>query len=100
MKDDYIFIVEDDDTGKYYAFRYKPNAIKFMLDKCREWGSILYVSVNDIASNNFYQYTDFSKVCDTYEKQLDYLLHCSITELNDIFESYWHYQECKVEDAE
>lgn len=100
MKDDYIFIVEDDDTGECHVFKYKPNAIKFMLDKCKEWGALLYIAVKDYRANNFYQYTSFDKVYDTDEKKLNYLLHCSQEEINDIFESYWYYQECLIEDAD
>lgn len=96
MKNDCIFIVEDDDTGECHAFKCKPNAIKFMFDKCKEWGSVLYISVEH---NGFSQYISFDKVYDTDEKKLKYLLMCSQTEINDIFETYWYYQECPIEDV-
>ena len=100
MKDDYIFIVEDDDTGECHAFKNKPNAIKFMLDKCKEYGAVLYIAVKDYKVNHWYQYISLNKVYDTYDKQLEYILNCSATEINDIFESYWYYQECLIEDAD
>ena len=90
-----VFIIEDDDTGECHVFQKRKNAIDTMYHKCKEWGAILYIAAK---INGFYQYISFDKVYDTDEKKLDLLYHSSDTELNDIFECYWVFQECEIED--
>jgi len=92
-----VFIIEDDDTGECHVFKNRENAIDTMYRKCKEWGSILYVAVK-VA--DFYQYTTLSKIYDTDEQKLDFLHHLSDTELCNVFESYWRFQECDIEDEE
>lgn len=94
-----VFIIEDDDTGDCYAFKNRKNAIDTMYYKCKDWGAILYVEIKtggSIFSNSI----ALSKIYDTDEQKLNFLYQLSASELNNIFEAYWYFQECKVEDAE
>ena len=92
-----IYIIEDDDTGECHVFKHRKNAIDTMYRKCKEWGAVLYAAVK---VNGFYQYTELGKIYDTDEQKLDFLYHSSATELCDIFETYWYFQECEIEDEE
>ena len=92
-----VYVVTDSDTHEAHAFAHRKNAINFMYRKCKDWGSVLYICAK---VRGFYQYTEFSKLYSTEQEQLAYLYQCEEIELNDIFESYWCIQECKIEDAD
>lgn len=94
-----VFIIKDDDTGECHVFKNRKNAIDTMYHKCREWGAILYVTVK---VNGLYQYMymELDKLYDTDELKLDFLYAAPDAELCDIFEAYWSFQECEIEDEE
>lgn len=92
-----VFIAKDEDTGDCHAFKNRENAINMMYHRCKDWGASLNVAVK---VNGIYQYTSLDKVCYTDEQKLDFLYHCSATELCDVFEAYWSFQECEFEDEE
>ena len=92
-----VFIIEDDDTGECHVFKNRENAISTMYYKCKNWGAVLDVEVK---VDEFYQYTSLDKIYDTDEQKLDFLYHSSAAELCDIFEAYWSFQECEIEDEE
>lgn len=92
-----VFIIEDDDTGECHVFKNRKNAIDTMYRKCKEWGAILYI---DAKVNGIYQYINLDKVYETDEQKLNYLYSSSAAKLCDIFEAYWYFQECDIEDEE
>lgn len=86
-----IYVVVDVDSHQIYTFLKKENAIKFMFNLCNHWGSVLYAFLN----NN---YISLSVLYETEEEKLNFLFSRSEKELNDIFESYWIYEETMPED--
>lgn len=92
-----LFIIEDDDTSEFHVFKNRKNAIDTMYRKCKEWGAVLFVTVK---VNGFYQYTALGKIYDTEEQKLNFLYSLSAAELCDIFEEYWYFRECEIEDEE
>ena len=92
-----VFIIEDDDTGECHVFKNRNNAINAMYQKCEAWGAIIYVPVK---VHGFYQYVSLDTAFDTKEQKLDFLYGCNAKDLCDIFEAYWYFQECDIEDEE
>lgn len=86
-----IYVVVDADSHQVYTFLKKENAVKFMFNSCRCWGSVLYAFSNG-------NYISLGILYKTEEEKLDFLFSCSEDELNDIFESYWVYEETIPED--
>lgn len=90
-----VFIIKNDDTGECHVFQKRENAIDTMYRKCKEWGAILYSMIYIRGS---YQYVPFDDIYETVEQKLNFLYHCSNGELNELFETYWSFQECEIED--
>lgn len=91
-----IFIVKDEDTGDCRAFKNRKTAIDTMYNKCEAWGAIIYVPVK---VHGFYQYVSLDTAFDTEEQKLDFLYGCNERDLCDIFEAYWSFQECELEEG-
>ena len=92
-----VFIITDVDSHECRAFLNRKNAIDAMYYKCKEWGAILYVSIDNYG---LYQFKELSKIYDTDEEKLQFLYSLCTAALNDVFEAYWHFQECEIEDEQ
>ena len=92
-----IYIIKDDDTGECHAFKNRKNAINTMYYKCKEWRAILF-GVTKI--DRFFQYQPLDEIYNNDEEKLNYLYPLSENELCDIFEAYWSFRECEIEDEE
>lgn len=88
-----VFIVKDDDTGECRVFKNRKSAINTMYCKCKKWNAILYTMER---VGGFCQYALLSNH-GTEKEQLEFLYQLTADKLCDVFEQYYSFQECELE---